>query len=256
MKVTEYSVSAVLALIAMTLVVSLGNFNLIMLLVSAAALLITLSLTNSLMFATISGVVALLTMSLYTRKAEGFSTHASQPEITSMIQKVKANKTEGFLDSITQNIARAALIGPGSGMNGPLVEGFEDESKSKKNGAPAATEDETTDKKVAVEKAVATQKAAVSTQKDAVATQKKEMPQQFKLGEIPSQVKNGPHIDAGSTLVKAIQGLNPDQINAMTKDTQQLIETQKSLMGMLGTMKPMMQDGKELMDTFQQMFGQ
>ena len=29
--------------------------------------------------------------------------------------------------------------------------------------------------------------------------------------------------------MKAIQNLNPDQINAMTKDTQQLIETQKSL---------------------------
>ena len=36
----------------------------------------------------------------------------------------------------------------------------------------------------------------------------------------------------------------------------QLIDTQKSLMGMLGTMKPMMKDGKELMETFQQMFGQ
>ena len=77
----------------------------------------------------------------------------------------------------------------------------------------------------------------------------------FKLGEIPSQVKNGPHIDAGSTLMKAIKGLNPDQINAMSKDTQQLIETQKSLMGMLGTMKPMLNDGKQLMETFQQMFG-
>jgi hypothetical protein len=81
------------------------------------------------------------------------------------------------------------------------------------------------------------------------------MPQPFVLGEIPAQVKNGPHIDAGSTLIKAIQSLNPDQINAMTKDTQQLIETQKSLMGMLGTMKPMLNDGKQLMDTFNQMFG-
>jgi hypothetical protein len=41
----------------------------------------------------------------------------------------------------------------------------------------------------------------------------------------------------------------------MTKDTKQLIETQKSLMNMLGTMKPMMNDGKELMETFNQMFG-
>jgi len=84
---------------------------------------------------------------------------------------------------------------------------------------------------------------------------KVDMAMPFKLGEIPSQVKNGPHIDAGSTLIQAIKGLNPDQINAMTKDTQQLIDTQKSLMGMLGTMKPMLNDGKQLMETFEQMFG-
>lgn len=77
----------------------------------------------------------------------------------------------------------------------------------------------------------------------------------FKLGEVPSQVKNGPHLDASSTLMKALKSLDPDQINAMSKDTQQLIETQKSLMNMMGTMKPMLNDGKELMDTFQQMFG-
>ena len=92
-------------------------------------------------------------------------------------------------------------------------------------------------------------------EKPAPALGKDEMPMPFKLGEIPSQVKNGPHIDAASTLVKAINSLNPDQIKAMSKDTQQLIETQKSLMGMLGSMKPMLNDGKELMDTFQQMFG-
>jgi hypothetical protein len=77
----------------------------------------------------------------------------------------------------------------------------------------------------------------------------------FKLGELPSQVKNGPHLDASSTLMKALKSLDPAQINAMSKDTQQLIETQKSLMNMMGSMKPMLNDGKELMDTFQQMFG-
>ena len=65
----------------------------------------------------------------------------------------------------------------------------------------------------------------------------------FKLGEIPAQVKNGPHIDASSTLMKALENLKPDQIQAMTKDTQQLIDTQKSLMGMLSSMKPMLNDG-------------
>jgi len=95
----------------------------------------------------------------------------------------------------------------------------------------------------------------VKKEKDEKPAPAKDLPTEFKLGEIPSQAKNGPHIDAASTLVKAINSLDPDQIKAMSKDTQQLIDTQKSLMGMLGNMKPMLNDGKELMDTFQQMFG-
>ena len=136
------------------------------------------------------------------------------------------DRSEGFMSQVFQNISKGGYTSPGFGMAAPLVEGFEDEKKAEKKGKPAPT------------------------------IKKEEMAMPFKLGEIPSQVKNGPHIDAGSTLIKAIQGLNPDQINAMTKDTKQLIETQKSLMGMLGTMKPMMNDGKELMETFQQMFGE
>jgi hypothetical protein len=136
------------------------------------------------------------------------------------------NLKEGFFNKVFQNISTAGYTNPGFGMAAPLVEGFEDEKKDEKKGKPAPT------------------------------MKKEEMAMPFKLGEIPSQVKNGPHIDAGSTLIKAIQGLNPEQINAMTKDTKQLIDTQKSLMGMLGTMKPMMNDGKELMETFQQMFGE
>jgi uncharacterized membrane protein len=106
------------------------------------------------------------------------------------------------------------------------IEGYED-VKSEKNEKPAPVKDDSKDN----------------------------MAIPFKLGEIPSQVKNGPHLDASSTLMKALKSLDPDQINAMSKDTQQLIDTQKSLMNMMGTMKPMLNDGKELMETFQQMFG-
>jgi hypothetical protein len=145
-------------------------------------------------------------------------------------QMSNARINEGFTNAVASNIAQQGFANPGFGMGAPLVEGYEDVKKEKdEKPAPAVTK--------------------VSTPKDTLA-----MP--FTLGEIPSQAKNGPHIDAGSTLIKAIQNLNPDQINAMTKDTQQLIETQKSLMGMLGSMKPMLNDGKQLMETFQQMFGQ
>lgn len=76
----------------------------------------------------------------------------------------------------------------------------------------------------------------------------------FKLGQIPTDTKGGFHIDAGTTVVNALQSLKPDQIKAMTTDTKQLIETQKSLMSMLQTFQPMMMEGKAMMDTFNQMF--
>jgi hypothetical protein len=131
--------------------------------------------------------------------------------------------SEGFRTNLNEDPDEELELTGRHGLSGS-VEGYED-VKKEKNETPAP------------------------------AMKKDEMPMPFKLGEIPSQAKGGPHIDAGSTLMKAIQSLNPDQINAMSKDTQQLIETQKSLMGMLGTMKPMMNDGKELMETFQEMFG-
>ena len=76
----------------------------------------------------------------------------------------------------------------------------------------------------------------------------------FKLGQIPKDAKGGFHIDAGTTVMNAINSLKPDQIKAMTADTKQLIDTQKSLMGMLQTFQPMVQEGKQMMDTFQEMF--
>jgi hypothetical protein len=54
--------------------------------------------------------------------------------------------------------------------------------------------------------------------------------------------------------MNAINSLKPDQIKAMTSDTKQLIDTQKSLMSMLQTFQPMVQEGKQMMDTFQTMF--
>ena len=62
-------------------------------------------------------------------------------------------------------------------------------------------------------------------------------------------------IDQGTTVINALNSLNPDQIKSMTDDTRKLIETQKNLMSMLGSMKPMLQDGKQLMANFQEMFG-
>jgi hypothetical protein len=78
---------------------------------------------------------------------------------------------------------------------------------------------------------------------------------EFKLGVIPDDSEGGYHIDQGTTVMNALNALNPDQVKAMTDDTRKLIETQKNLMGMLSTMKPMLQDGKQMMANFQEMFG-
>ena len=76
----------------------------------------------------------------------------------------------------------------------------------------------------------------------------------FKLGQIPTDEKGGFHIDAGTSVLNALKSLKPDQISAMTQDTKQLIDTQKTLMNMLQSFKPMLSEGKDMMDTFQQMF--
>ena len=63
------------------------------------------------------------------------------------------------------------------------------------------------------------------------------------------------HLDAGTTFMNAYKSLKPEQIAAMTKDTQELMETQKQLMGTLHTLKPLIQDGKQMMEMFQSYFG-
>jgi hypothetical protein len=63
------------------------------------------------------------------------------------------------------------------------------------------------------------------------------------------------HLDAGTTFMNAYKSLKPDQINAMTKDTQELMQTQKQLMSTLQTLKPLITDGKQMMDMFQGYFG-
>lgn len=77
----------------------------------------------------------------------------------------------------------------------------------------------------------------------------------FKLGEMPSESKDGPHVDMGSTLMKAMGALQPDQIKSMTSDTQALLQTQQNLMGMLQSMQPILKDGRKLLDTFSGIFG-
>ncbi len=145
-----------------------------------------------------------------------------------------------------QEMEKRRVYEPSGVTSSNFAEGFADASGDvKKEEAPAASES----------------KPAPTTAPTATANLVKDLPAagassgMFKLGEIPSDASNGPHIDVGTTLMGALNSLKPDQIKQMTEDTRKLMETQKSLMGMLTTMKPMIQDGKNMMDAFQGMFG-
>jgi hypothetical protein len=77
----------------------------------------------------------------------------------------------------------------------------------------------------------------------------------FQLGKLPSESALGPHVDIASTMNNALSALQPEQMAAMTAESNSLVETQKNLMNMLQTMRPVLQDGRQLLDTFSGSFG-
>ena len=64
-----------------------------------------------------------------------------------------------------------------------------------------------------------------------------------KAYKLPNEKDDGEfHLDAGTTFLNAYKALKPDQIAAMTRDTQELLATQKSLVSMLDSFGPLMKD--------------
>jgi len=63
------------------------------------------------------------------------------------------------------------------------------------------------------------------------------------------------HADLGTTILHAYRNLSPEQIGGMRRDTKELMELQKELMGTLAEMKPAIEQGAELLGTFSQFFG-
>lgn len=69
--------------------------------------------------------------------------------------------------------------------------------------------------------------------------------------KLPSEKDDvGIHLDAGTTFLNAYKALKPDQIAAMTRDTQELIATQKSLVAMLDSFGPMLKDMNKITGFF------
>jgi hypothetical protein len=124
----------------------------------------------------------------------------------------------------------------------PTYEGFEDKKEERKE-----------------EKKEETKEEAAPTAAKNPPPDHGERGEFFELGKkykLPNE-KDDPefHLDAGTTFMNAYKSLKPDQIAAMTKDTQELMETQKQLMSTLNTLKPLMTDGKQMMEMFQSYFG-
>jgi len=72
----------------------------------------------------------------------------------------------------------------------------------------------------------------------------------------PAPPKTGdPHVDVGTTILHAYRNLSPEQIGGMRRDTKELMSLQKELMGSLSEMKPAIEQGAELLQTFSQFFG-
>lgn len=179
--------------------------------------------------------------------------------LTSRRAVVAVPSTEGFstddLQTVAKRVQKIRIPAPVATYASPFVEGFAD--------ADSATNGSAQGEQKANDASSATTKPAETETKEEDVKEKPKTNEKFadqtnglfKLGEIPTESKGGPHIDQGTTLMTAIGSLKPQQIQAMTEDTRKLLDTQKNLMSMLATMKPMLNDGKQLMDTFQNMFG-
>ncbi len=176
-------------------------------------------------------------------RREGFNTQEGAKVIADRLQAIQkpyvAAGPQGALSAITEGFADADT----DGFSG----GKKEETAVAAGSKPASVE---------------TTAAASATKADAAKPEKKDgfadeaaTNGLFKLGELPSEQKGDFHIDAGTTIIKALGALKPDQLASMTEDTQKLMETQKSLMGMLNSMKPMLTDGQALISQFSGLLG-
>jgi hypothetical protein len=142
------------------------------------------------------------------------------------------------------------------------MEGFETEMPPEEEGDDEEEEEEETEPKKEIKEAFVEKPKKGSSKKKKRSTAPPDhgdRAEMFSLGKkykMPSEEDDPDfHLDAGTTFLNAYKSLKPDQVAAMTKDTQDLMQTQKQLMSTLHTLKPLIKDGKEMMEMFQGYFG-
>lgn len=161
------------------------------------------------------------------------------------------------LGALPRQIALAFLVGASAILlvqtNGASLEGFSDTEVG--NSAeptvvenPDAAKESEKEKEEAEAEAEAKPKVKEGFSKNAKPmlpdnADRKEMLELGKPYKLPNENDDkGFHLDSGTTFLNAYKALKPDQIAAMTKDTQELLATQKSLVAMLDSFGPLMKD--------------
>lgn len=168
-----------------------------------------------------------------------------------------------MLGALPRQMALAFLVGASVILlvqTRSRMEGFEDAKAEKaeekvEEKAEEKTEkaDEKTEEKEEKAPAAAAAPVEKPAQKESFAGGRKPMlpdnatrREPLELGKpykLPSESDDkGYHLDAGTTFLNAYKALKPDQIAAMTRDTQELLATQKSLVSMLDSFGPLMKD--------------
>ena len=141
---------------------------------------------------------------------------------------VQPNQYEGFTDASGKKVEKEKKEGK-EGKEGKEDESESEESKEDESEEPKASEP--------------TEGFAGPAPMLPDNTDRREPLQLGKPYRLPNEKDDaGFHLDAGTTFLNAYKSLKPDQIAAMTRDTQELLATQKSLVAMLDSFGPLMKD--------------
>jgi len=259
MKFNQMTYHISLALLCLTAVYLMMYSGLTGILLVAAATMISAAFLESVEMVTavcvLSALLYVLVFKRYIKHLEPFQDSPSS--IKSRIGSIQQKYSQKGAPAQQQP----------QGVYHKSVEGFADVSSEKKEGAPADSSSATQIVPQVDPEEVKRVTAAVDHEeksKDEEKAADKKIAKEdfqsatnglFKLGQMPSEHTGGPHLDAGSTIMKAMASFDKNTVSAMTADTKKLLETQKGLMSMLNEMRPVLKDGKELLETFSGMFG-
>ena len=272
MKFNQLTYNISFALLIITALYTLLYAGLAGILLCTSVSLITAAFVNQFEIVVSISVIFALAYIFYLkpllRKMEPFENQNTPKDIIGLVKKMKTDYKE-----VPQNLQTDCL----PGVYDPAVEGFANPNEgtsASKEGAPSdsssapitATVNQVDPDTVAITAAAVTEnkKKTEAAHKMEKKTQDEENVKEamesasghlFKLGKMPSETADGPMVDAGSTLMKAMNMLKPDQVKSLSLDSKQLLDTQRGLMDMLKQMQPVLSESRQLMDTFSTMFG-